>query len=421
MRKTGGKRVQEVLELIAGSRAKGQQPDRSWSHPFPARMPTTVAEHLIDELTTRRAIILDPMAGSGTTLIAARRLRRTAVGFDRDPLAVLIGRSALAPLKSESLERLGSRILDTAKRFAKRGTSGLSELRGVGTLEDRAFLDYWFPALCQRQLSALARAIQNEPNGAARDFAWVVFSSLIIAKSAGASFALDLPRSRPHKRRDKPVVLPFDGWSRRFETAVRRLPFRDAKALPIAKMSLGDARRLPIDDSSIDFVLTSPPYLDAIDYLRSHKFSLLWMGHNLNELRELRGTMIGSERGLWSVDGLPATVEHRLEHQLENDRDVALRRRYLSDLAKVLVEIGRVLRTGGNAVLALGPSIISKRKTDAAELVGAIARDAGLSVVASVSRHLRSAHRSLPPPRVMADANPLSARMRREILVALRK
>jgi len=72
-------------------------------------------------------------------------------------------------------------------------------------------------------------------------------------------------------------------------------------------------------------------------------------------------------------------------------------------------------------VLALGPSIISKRKTDAADLVGAIARDAGLSVVASVSRHLRSAHRSLPPPRVMADANPLSARMRREILVALRK
>lgn len=187
-----------------------------------------------------------------------------------------------------------------------------------------------------------------------------MFSSLIIAKSAGASFALDLPRSRPHKRLDKPVVLPFDAWNRRFRAAVNRLPFRDSKALPNARVSLGDARNMPVDDSSVDLVLTSPPYLDAIDYLRSHKFSLLWMGHGLDELRELRGTMIGSERGLWSLDGLPPIVENRLERQLETDREVALRRRYLSDLAKVLSEIGRVLRTGRHAVLALGPSIISQ-------------------------------------------------------------
>jgi SAM-dependent methyltransferase len=384
-------------------------------------MPISVAEYLIEELTTAGAVVLDPMAGSGTTLIAARRLKRTALGFDRDPLAVLITRSALAPLKSKSLERLGCRVLDTAKRHVSRSATGLSRLRSAKTAEDRAFLDYWFPATGQEQLSALARAIQSEASGAEKNFAWVVFSSLIIAKSAGASFALDLPRSRPHKRRDKPVVLPFEAWSRRFRAAVHRLPFRDAKALPSAHISLGDARNIPVDDRSVDFVLTSPPYLDAIDYLRSHKFSLLWMGHGLSELRELRGTMIGSERGLWSLDGLPPNVEHRLERQLETDREVALRRRYLSDLAKVLSEIGRVLRTGGHAVLALGPNIISKKRTDAADLIAAVAAAAGLSLVASVTRHLRGAHRSLPPPRAMAHANPLSARMRREIIVAFRK
>lgn len=83
--------------------------------------------------------------------------------------------------------------------------------------------------------------------------------------------------------------------------------------------------------------------------------------------------MVGSERGLWSLDGLPPIVEHRLERQLETDREVALRRRYLSDLAKVLSEIGRVLRTGRHAVLALGPSIISQKRTDAADLIAALA------------------------------------------------
>src|SRR5207247_7189195 len=121
---------------------------------------------IFEELTTAGAVVLDPMAGSGTTLIAARRLKRTALGFDRDPLAVLISRSALAPLKSKSLESLGSRVLDTAKRYVSRSATGLSRLRSAKTAEDRAFLDYWFPATGQGQLSALARAIQIEASGA---------------------------------------------------------------------------------------------------------------------------------------------------------------------------------------------------------------------------------------------------------------
>lgn len=420
MRKASDQEVYKALEEIAESRAKGQRPEPSWFHPFPARMPVSVAEHLISRLTTTRSVVLDPMAGSGTTLIAARKLRRQAVGFDRDPLAVLISRCALAPLKSKRLEILGESILDRAHALAKRNR-GVLRSRSQRTSEDELFINYWFSAQSQVQLSALAQAIQMEAHGSEREFSWVVFSSLIIAKSAGASFALDLPRSRPHKRLDKPVVLPFDAWSRRFRAAVDRLPFRDTSPVASARMSLGDARRLPLPENSVSLVLTSPPYLHAIDYLRSHKFSLVWMGHNLPELRELRGTMIGTERGLWDLDGLPTLIEKRLDQQLNDGRDVALKRRYLSDLAKVLNEASRVLRPGGLAILALGPTIISSRRSDAADLAAAVARQAGLYQIGSVSRHLRAAGRSLPPPPFVSGGNPLAARMRREILVAFRK
>jgi DNA modification methylase len=384
-------------------------------------MPVSVAEHLITQITTPEAVILDPMVGSGTSLIAARRLGRHGLGFERDPLALLIARSASAGFDSRRLEGLGARILDHAQVAVRSGRSRLSQIRTQMLPEDRRFIDYWFPRKSQEQLCALADAIEEEATGTGKDFAWVVFSSLIIAKSAGASSALDLSRSRPHKRSDKAVVFPLDAWTRRFRTAVARLPFKDCEPATGASVRCGDARELPLEDRMADLVLTSPPYLNAIDYLRAHKFSLIWMGYSLRQLRELRGTMMGTERGLWSLDGLPPRLEERLENVLEEERARAQRRRYLSDLARVLAEIARVLRPGGLALLAVGPTIISSKRTDACDVVTVLGERVGLRLVGSVARHLRAAHRSLPPPRAAATSSPLSHRMRREVIVALRK
>lgn len=387
-------------------------------HPFPARMPLSVASHLIAATTKPRATVLDPMAGSGTTLIAARRLGRLAVGFDLDPLAVLVARSATRTFASERLQKLRTRIL----RRAESSVEGirLPEIRKDLPEEDQAFIRYWFPHSAQKQLFALASAVAKEPVGPEQDLAWVVFSSLIIAKSVGASLALDLARSRPHRWENKRVLLPLTAWDRRFRATVARLPFVDHSRMPQARVGSADARSLPLDGGSADLVLTSPPYLNAIDYVRAHKFSLLWMGHSLDELRELRGAMVGTERGLWSPDGVPPTLEDRLRLLVEEDRRRALLRRYLSDLRKVIREIHRALKPGGLALLVLGPTIISSKRSDAVGVVTSLCQGFGLRVIGSAARLLSARRRSLPPPS-MAGGTPLAERMRREIVVALRK
>lgn len=387
-------------------------------HPFPARMPLSVAEHLVKRLTGPGEIVLDPMAGSGTTLIAAARHGRRGVGFERDPLAVLIARTTTRGLESETTTKLEACILERAKELFR--TSRLPDVRGRLPREDQVFLRYWFPSRSQKQLFSLAGAIEELPDGQERDFAWVVFSSLIVAKSAGASFALDVPRSRPHKQPDKQIVLPFEGWPRRFKTAFRRHPFREQKPVSQSRVSSGDARSLPLQDETVDLVLTSPPYLNAIDYLRAHKFSLLWMGHNLADLRELRGTMIGSERGLWSRDGLPEQLEERLKSTVAVDRRRALLRRYLSDFRTMLKEVHRVLRPGGLGVLVVGTTIVAGDEHDAVGIVSELAESVDLKIVGSALRTITSDRRSLPPPSPNASA-PLDKRMRQEVLVALRK
>ena len=287
--------------------------------------------------------------------------------------------------------------------------------------DDQEFIKFWFSSQSQKQLFALTRAINEIEKPSLRDFAWVVFSSLIIAKSAGASFALDISRSRPHKVAEKPVVLPFDAWNRRFNSAMRRAVFLDTS--PASKLSIksGDARKLQLQESSVDFVLTSPPYRNAVDYLRSHKFSLVWMGTSIPEVRELRGTMIGSERGLFSLDGIPDRLEERLTRSIDVRRERALTRRYLSDLRKALGEIERVLKPNGLVVLVVGPTMINAKKSDAADVLNQIGEHVGLTFVGSSVRVINPERRSLPAPGRIDSGNFLAARMRREVIVALRK
>ena len=415
----------EILKAIcevSGSKTKGQQREPSWFHPFPARMPISLARHLISRITAPEAVILDPMAGSGTTLIAARKLGRTVYGFDRDPLAVLIADSTIQKFDSLRLNDLKKRVLKRAKQILQQKKESLEEVLNQLPEKDKDFIEFWFPPKSQEQLLALRQSIDEESEGSEQNLAWAIFSSLIISKRAGASWALDISRSRPHKRTDKTIVEPFVGWIQRFDNTVKRLPFIDDKQLAThSTIQHGDARSLSIKDSSIDFVLTSPPYLNAIDYMRGHKFSLLWMNYPLEKLCWLRSTMVGTERGLWHSDGLPSVTEDQLNKKIKEERRKARIRRYLSDMHKVFGEIKRVLKPNGVGLFVVGPTIINAKKTDAEEIFSQIGKHVGLTLIGSAMRHINAAHRSLPPPQLVDGKVSMGKRMRRELILALRK
>jgi DNA modification methylase len=59
-------------------------------HPFPAPMPLSLARTIIGACTDPESVLLDPMAGSGTVLTAARQMGRICHSFDLDPLSVLM-------------------------------------------------------------------------------------------------------------------------------------------------------------------------------------------------------------------------------------------------------------------------------------------------------------------------------------------
>ncbi|MHB1132714.1 MAG: DNA methyltransferase [Chloroflexota bacterium] len=62
----------------------------------PAAFPIALARRCIDLFTHRGELVLDPFAGSGTTLVAARDAERNAVGFDLNPRYVALAAERLA-------------------------------------------------------------------------------------------------------------------------------------------------------------------------------------------------------------------------------------------------------------------------------------------------------------------------------------
>jgi tRNA G10 N-methylase Trm11 len=396
---------------------------RSPIHPFPARMAPGIALEALGESTTKLRV-LDPMAGSGTVLAVARAKGHRAFGIDVDPLAVLLAGVWTRKMDAEPVNDTVREVLNRAKEAFRSLPSGQAYPTCADD-ETRKFIRYWFDDYARRQLSALSTAIRHVHDDTIRDALWCGFSRLIITKSAGASLAMDLSHSRPHRTFRRAPVKPFDRFISAVETVVSNCPQPGAGAVgPAAVVKRGDARRMDIDDGSIDLVLTSPPYLNGIDYIRCSKFSLVWMGYSVGELRHIRAESVGAEAS--SKQALEAGWVKSLIKQLGlkpalSLRNHALLARYVWDLGRALAEVSRVLRHGGRAVYVVGDSMSRGTFIPNSSIVTAVAQEHGLLLVSRHSRALPANRRYLPPPKRGLSSAAMNGRLRREVVVAFKK
>lgn len=84
------RRVQQAFNKDLDFRGKGSPASTVHAlHSFPSRFPPQLPAHFIEALTKPGDVVMDPMAGSGTTVLEAVPLGRHGLGFDLDPLSVL--------------------------------------------------------------------------------------------------------------------------------------------------------------------------------------------------------------------------------------------------------------------------------------------------------------------------------------------
>lgn len=387
-------------------------------HPFPARMAANIPWGVL--FPRRRHLrVLDPMSGSGTSLIVGRAAGHSTFGVDSDPLAVLIARVGTADASLRRVERTAAEALRSARSMQIAGRQAYP--RGADE-ETREFVRYWFDLEARKELAALSRAISDVADTYARNFLWCALSRMVITKDAGVSLARDVSHSRPHKSFTRSPIRPFDAFDVVLKRVLKGCLFQCSESAPKAQVWHGDARKLPLQSESIDLVITSPPYLNAIDYMRGHKLSLVWMGHQIEALRAIRSESVGAERGDLSLADEQAAHIAQAMGRVSRlpGRFQRMIQRYVKDMDSVMREVSRVLVAKGQVVMVMGDCTVRGVYIRNSAAIRLLAVNHGLSLMSEKRRRIPDRRRYLPPPR-RKSGEALAKRLRTEVVLSFRK
>lgn len=358
-------------------------------HKYPAKFVPQLAQWGLNYRRERPAeIVLDPFCGSGTTNLEAALAGHQALGVDVSPLAVLIAsaKTFLMPDAAEA-SRLVGEVVDLAKRCAPAIEAELEQADDWGL---HFSWRNWFRVHETAKVLALRNAIEER----AEDDGTRGFLLACLSSALKRSSYLSEDQIKVRFDKEKIIADPLTSFA---TIAGRAIPVQANTGQQIAASGgssgsvVGSATELPIASHSVHRVVTSPPYINAVDYTMAHKYNLFALGLiNPEQFKEHCRSYIGvTERAVRSVDladvpdssGAP---HHKVVIDLWAEGRPVTRNRafvvhqYFDGMARSFDQMFRVLVPGGLVVMVIGTTNrICGRTVTTAQLVEAVANVAG--------------------------------------------
>ena len=250
-------------------------------HPYLGKFIPQLVEALLQRHLPGGGRVLDPFAGSGTTLVQALESGYDATGADVAQFNCLLMR-----VKTREYNPF---VLESELRDALARLDGFDGTRPEGTAS--RYLRDWYAPRAAAELLFFRSLVEDYEHS---DLLRVVLARAARSARRTTHFDLDFPRQpqkapywcHKHRRECKPV-----GEARRFlrryalDTLARVKEFARVRARRREAVVLhGDARELDFG-SGYAGVVTSPPYPGLIDYHEQHRYAYALLG--LEEFREL--------------------------------------------------------------------------------------------------------------------------------------
>jgi DNA methylase len=255
-------------------------------HPYLGKYIPQLVEELFRRHVPRGGRVLDPFAGSGTTLVQALESGLDSAGVDIAAFNCLLMRVKTVPHNPFVLER---EVRDALARF-ERGEGAA----GAAT----PYVETWYAPTARDDLLRFRSLVSDYEHA---DVLRVILARAARSARRTTHFDLDFPREPQlepywcfkHRRECRPVERA-DHFLRRYslDTLARLKEFGRLRGRRSAEVLHGDARELELP-GVFDAVVTSPPYPGLIDYHEQHRYAYELLG-----LDDLRASEIGAaERG----------------------------------------------------------------------------------------------------------------------------
>ena len=330
-------------------------------HPYLGKFIPQLVEIFLRKYFSPGQTVLDPFAGSGTTLVQANELGVNAIGYDISAFNVLLSRAKANRYDLKEVKREILDILEQVRQTTQASTHQPS-LRRPNAKSKRVskaneYLQEWYAPGALRELETYRDLI---PTYADQDILKIILSRSARSARLTTHFDLDFPKSPQtepywcykHSRTCEPTQDAFQFLKRYSLDTIRRLE-EFARRRTDARVVVRHEDSCDADIPQVDGVITSPPYVGLIDYHEQHRYA-------------------------YELLGLEDRAEHEIGAAAQGTSQQA-RRDYQEAIAQVFQHVCRSMPAGGRLIVVAG---------DKYGLYDEIARLCQVDVEAVLQRHV---------------------------------
>lgn len=336
-------------------------------------------------------VVFDPFVGSGTVLVQAKMNGCPSFGIELNPLLHFV-----ASAKVKTWDASPERLLQIAHQVLSNGKYS----------DAPAFLksETHFRPPVLRNLERIKGGIDAfEPTckeeQSIKDLMLLAFASILIDCS-------NLKRSPCLGYCHTKVVAddaPFRLFSQKIEQMAEDLWLCQTQYCSVlgtfSEVILGNSMEY-IPSEEYDLVITSPPYMNGLDYVINYKIEMGWLdfAHSHGDLKRLKDRMVVCDnvsKGLikdfsqaekrytnpWLEQikvEITSNIERRGNYRRHDMPEVV--HKYFDDMQKVMSNVIRSLRAGGRLVLVVGDSLIADVYVPTDLILARVGHELGLSI-----------------------------------------
>jgi DNA modification methylase len=385
-------------EISFPSSKKGDMYSHVVGARYPCRSVAYVPRLILNELATtdpHEVNVLDPFMGSGTTALEANLCSFNAYGLEVDPYARLIGSASVQRITKTDLAKLQKFEIELEAKF--RNTRSLKSL-----VPDILNIDHWFPEKNIDDLARLKRVIAEfvETAPKVNNFLYAAYADIIRAVSYAERQSLKPYVSSRFKKQPAEVLPSFQKCLKKYLEGAQAVAQLQAYGTGKINWLEGDATQFNLDNQ-IDVAITSPPYINAMDYVRCIKLESSWVGTGSTDIfSEVRSSQVGeAARGKKRVISPEVLEIIGADFQKIQEVDKARSRTlaaYFEDMKDNLSCVFTALKSNGQYHIIVGDSVVRGVDVATHRHIGKIAEKVGFEWSGYFKYQIKDHRTSLP-------------------------
>lgn len=351
-----------------------------------------LVKYYLRKFNIHNAAVLDPFAGTGTTMFASAELGYNSVGIELLPVGVFFMdlRKDLKDIDVEYMEDIYASLWTSLSQIKsnKKYINHVAITEGAFPEETELLLNKYLEH---------SKQYETKYKNLLQFIAYSVLESISYTRKDGQFLRWDYrsKRNRGKTKFDKGKILSFkEAIDIKFKEVICDLResiedltmFPEDESLKTGNIEILQGScltKLPeIQDNSIDIIITSPPYCNRYDYTRTYALELVFLGADNDDIKNLRQSMLSctvenkskvdelrtfyESRGMLNAfenindayNSCKAMTEVNLimeklleDKKLNNSGLTRMVKNYFLEMCFTIYELSRVLKKGGRVIM----------------------------------------------------------------------